>query len=427
MSRTDLRRLLLIATAGLVLRAGLALVTERRPLFPDYYYTDARLNDAAAAELDRARREGRPAAFAGNLSQEVEARLQAALYRVFGPRPLAAKLTYALCGSLAIVAFGLLVAPVLGSGPALAAAAAVAVWPSGVFYTSQNFKEAPTNLLAYAGAACAMLLLTRRARSGTAATLLACGAVAALIATGFYRSYVLLALGASLTCAFSWEWARRRQERTPAALGLAAVLASLLLYLPASRAVIGILGAGSAVADPRLTPQLVPVTYSQRTDRAYYPTSPRALTEFRRLRQSSDRWWAQSQRHREIGTQLFPDARFETWLDVAAFLPKSAFYVLFMPLPGLYPMDGKVGRLLAAAENLVLLAIAALGVAGAVRGPKTPARLSLLAFFAVMTAGSALLEFDLGSAGRHKLLYLPMLFPFAAEEILRLLGRKEPA
>ena len=40
---------------------------------------------------------------------------------------------------------------------------------------------------------------------------------------------------------------------------------------------------------------------------------------------------------------------------------------------------------------------------------------------------AALLEYDLGSAGRHQLMYLPMLFPFAAEEILRLLGRKEPA
>ena len=42
-----------------------------------------------------------------------------------------------------------------------------------------------------------------------------------------------------------------------------------------------------------------------------------------------------------------------------------------------------------------------------------------------MAAGAALLEPDLGSATRHKLLYLPMLFPFAVEELLRLHNRRK--
>jgi hypothetical protein len=130
---------------------------------------------------------------------------------------------------------------------------------------------------------------------------------------------------------------------------------------------------------------------------------------------------------REIGTQIYPAADFRTWGDVLAYLPKGSFAVLFMPLPGLYPMGGKIGRYAAAGENVILLLLSALAAVGFARGPKSPARLGLLAFFAAMTIGAALLEFDLGSAGRHKLLYLPMLFPFAAEEILRLLGRKEPS
>ena len=104
-----------------------------------------------------------------------------------------------------------------------------------------------------------------------------------------------------------------------------------------------------------------------------------------------------------------------------------AFTVLFMPLPGLYPLGRKIGRWAAAGENTALLALALLAAAGLGRGPKTPKRLALFAFFAAMTVGAALLEFDLGSAGRHKLLYLPMLFPFAAEEALRLKDDKEPA
>ena len=57
----------------------------------------------------------------------------------------------------------------------------------------------------------------------------------------------------------------------------------------------------------------------------------------------------------------------------------------------------------------------------------TPSRVwpsMMRAFFAAMAAGASLLEFDLGSAGRHKLLYVPMLFPFAAEQARRLLQRR---
>lgn len=157
-----------------------------------------------------------------------------------------------------------------------------------------------------------------------------------------------------------------------------------------------------------------------------YPTSPGGITTFRKSRQFADRRWARLTMGREINTQIYPEAEFKTWWDVLAYLPKGAFTVLFMPLPGLYPMDGKLGRYAAAMENMILLSLAALAAAGFIRCPKSPARLGLLAFFATMTVGAALLEFDLGSAGRHKLLYLPMLFPFAAEEFLRLLrGNKD--
>jgi hypothetical protein len=59
----------------------------------------------------------------------------------------------------------------------------------------------------------------------------------------------------------------------------------------------------------------------------------------------------------------------------------------------------------------------AAAAAGARRGASTPGRAALWGFFLAMTAGSALLEFDLGSASRHKLLYLPFLVPFGAEAL----------
>ena len=122
-------------------------------------------------------------------------------------------------------------------------------------------------------------------------------------------------------------------------------------------------------------------------------------------------------RGREIETQFFPDADFRTWPELVAFVPKGAFYALFMPLPGLYPMNGKVGRILAAAENALLLALAVLAVLGLRRVRWTPAAVALLATFLALAAGAGLLEYDLGSAARHKLLTLSLLLPFAARAL----------
>ncbi len=427
MSPTERRVLLAIGAAALVLRVGVALLTESHPLFPAYYYTDARLVDAAAASSYAAEHGGPPFTYTGNLSQHLHVGLQTALYREIGPRPFAMKLIVCALGALTVVALALLLRPVFGATPSLAAAALAAAWPSGVFYTSQNFKDGPTNLLAYAALACGLALLSSPDAAGTDAAALAAGATASLLATGLLRSYVLVVLCGALVAGSFWA-ARARGATRSLALAAAVPLLATAAYLPVSRFILAhAFAATASPSDPRLPPQLLPVTFDNADPTvAYYPTSPQGLSRFREIRQQSDRAWARDNAGREIGTQIFPDARFGSWLDVMAFLPKSAFYVLFMPLPGLYPMDGKLGRMAAALENLALLSLACFGVVGAVRGPKTPARVVLLLMFLAMTAGSALLEFDLGSAGRHKLLYLPLLFPFAAEEILRLLGRKEP-
>jgi hypothetical protein len=335
------------------------------------------------------------------------------------------KLLACALGAAGAAALAVAAAAAFGPWPALSAAALCALWPSNAFYTSQNFKEAPTNLFAYLSLALLLPFATRRedrARAPRAAAGAAC-----LILTGFYRSYVMLVVALALAAAFLAAWAARRAPRGRLGLGLAAALGGVVLFLPVSRAVTAHFFPGGMTVDPRNQPGIIPVTYEGNTARAYAPTSPRALGEFRRLRQEYDRQWAKNQMGREIGTQIYPEARFANWADVLAFLPKASFTVLFMPLPGLYPLDGKLGRLLAALENAFLLCLACLGLIGAARGPKTPPRLALLLVFFGMTAGSALLEFDLGSAGRHKLLYLPMLFPFAAEEALRLIKRGKDA
>lgn len=409
------------------LRAAGAIVTEYKPVFPAYYYTDANLTDFYARQALEEIQNGKSPVIDGALGSRLQTLMTLGVYRALGPKPLAIKLVNALFGALGVAALAWALTAVFSQEAALLAGALVALWPSHAFYTSQNLKEAPANLLAYAalGSALHATLDARATRARTAALVL--GMALALLGVGVYRSYVMVCLAGALLLTLGLE--SLGKGRRARALGVwVAVAAVLPLYPTVSRGL-----HSSFVSKPlgptdvsRAEPRLIPVTYNNADPRIVdRPTSPAGITGFRKTRQSADLTWAKMYAHREIGTQIYPDAEFKTWTGVFLYLPKGAFTVLFMPLPGLYPMAGKIGRWAAASENLILLTLAALAVMGFARGPKTPGRLGLLAFFAVMTAGAALLEFDLGSAGRHKLLYLPMLFPFAAEEALRLLGREE--
>ncbi|MBI5247352.1 MAG: hypothetical protein HY923_09230 [Elusimicrobia bacterium] len=385
------RPFLALGSLALTLRVAAAVVTEFNPIFPPYYYTDSRLFHEAAVSALRENTQGRRPVFEGTTNTRAQTLLVYQLYRLTGPRPLAVKLVNAVLGAAGVMVLAWLFGFAFSRRAAFAAGLSIAVWPSYVFYTSQNLKEAPANLLAYAGLACTLAAGLPSGASRARRAAFAAAAGLSMIGAGFYRPQVLEALSAALFAALSFAALGGRRVHALAALG--AVAASLAVYAWTSHRV-------EAGADYQLV------------------TSPSGITAFRKIHRLDDSRKALAQ-GREVGTLLFPDTEFRTWSEVASYLPKGAFYVLFMPLPGLYPMDGKIGRLAASGENMLLLLIAALAVRGIVRVPLTPARLSLLVFFATLTAGAALLEFDLGSAGRHKLLYLPMLFPFAAEEALR--------
>lgn len=424
------RPLAAIAVLALVLRAAAAVVTEYKPIFPAYYYTDANMTRAAALQALEDERAGRAASINGTLAESIQTRISIGVYRAFGPRSLPIKLLNALVGAIAVAALAWAFSFAFPVEAALAAALLVAVWPSHVFYTSQNLKEAPTGLLAYGalGSALAAGLDSTAPRRRVAA--FAAAAALALLAAGFYRSYVLLTLSTALLLALGLSAWTSRTCRDNALATAFVLTAALAAYPAASRAAFDSFASRNpeTMTAERAQPTLIPITYDGRPGGAAdRPTSPAGISAFRAARQFHDRDFAARTAGREIGTQIYPDAAFKTWGDVLSYLPKGAFTVLFMPLPGLYPIDGKIGRFAASGENLLILVLAVFAAIGAIRGPKTPARLGLLAFFAAMTAGAALLEFDLGSAGRHKLLYLPMLFPFAAEELFRLLGLKEPS
>ena len=420
------RPLAALVVLALALRVACAVVTEYKPIFPAYYYTDATLTHDYALSALKDIREGRAPLINGTLGERVQTLTSLEIYRMLGPRPFALKLLNALLGALAVAAFAWAMSIIFPTRAALIAGLALAVWPSHIFYTSQNLKEAPIGLLTYAAFGAVFAAGFGEGVSRARAASLAAAAGFALLGAGFYRSYVLVAAGGTLLAALALS--ALRPPRTNALLAAAALVAALAFYPAASGRLLAAFDSRAlGEADSNWTvSRLIPVTYDNADPRLIYrPTSPEGLSRFRTARQSADRRWALINAHRDIGSQLYPDETFKTWLDVLLYLPKGAFTVLFMPLPGLSPLEGKLGRYAASGENLALLALAALAAAGILRGRKSAARLGLIAFFAVMTVGAALLEFDLGSAGRHKLLYLPMLFPFAAEEALRLLRVKE--
>ena len=299
---------------ALGLRAGAAVFTEYAPIFPAYYYTDAQIVEKAAVQVADAWRSGRSLQLSHSQSQRVHAYLLAAFYHVFGHRPLAAKLLMALLAALAVVLFAAAAAPVFGAGPALASALLIAVWPSHVFFTSQNLKEPIVILLGYASLLGLMRpLLPRRAgeaRTPKSAVVGLAAAAAALSALGFFRTYLMMTwvcvLGAGLAAAVIRD---RRSGRSPrlAWLGLCASFLAAPAYVAASRALFAgpLRPPASAVGDSRVDEGLLPSTYDDSARRHVQPFSPEGITRTRLLRQTADRYYARTTKGREIGTQLF--------------------------------------------------------------------------------------------------------------------------
>lgn len=393
---------------ALGLRAGTACLTEVRPLFPDYYYNDARMYDGAARAVLAAWESGSRKTFLAP-GTEGYAIWVAALYKATAPTPLAPKLFNSFLGALSALAWGAAAAALFGRRTGLVAAVLAAVWPSHVFFTSQNFKEAPGLLFVSVVLASWVVALRARAPSARYASL-ACGAVAMAL-SGVLRPhlspfYILAAAAGALALAA----ARGRDALRPGGALLAAALAGAALYSGGHRALRPLMHGPMETAGPVVRA----VDSIEQPGTQVRPTSPRGISEYRQVRMHGSRVWSRTFSHREIETEFFPEARFETWLDVALFLPKATFYELFMPLPGLYPLAGKAGRILAAAENTAVLLCFLAAAAGFWRARRRPGAWVLAAFVVCLTPAAALFEFDLGSASRHRLQPLGAALPFAA-------------
>ena len=118
-------------------------------------------------------------------------------------------------------------------------------------------------------------------------------------------------------------------------------------------------------------------------------------------------------KERPPSTLLFPEVEFHSYKDILEFIPKSAFYVLFMPFPGLYPLDN-MGKLLASVENIFLLLLTIIAIVGVFVAQKDIRHHLLLGSFVLFIVIHSFSDIDLGSAMRHKAVYFPILLIYSS-------------
>lgn len=404
-SRSWHRELFLLALAA---RLATCALTEWRPVFPAYFELDAAEHHAAASRMASDWSRGLPASPTMSPAKRTYEYALASLYYVFGPSQALARAANAVLASLAVIVLYRLAGAFL---PAAAAAFGLflALWPSYVYVGASNTK-ASLVFLAVAGAVSLYLGYLRAGGGLRLAGFVLVVYGLALLKVHFVLVFCVgLALGTTLAAALS-AFTRRH------ALALAAVVLAGGLYRPVARAALqrwlpaALQVRAHAEEEFDVLARPVPVELQQWADRPSWTARLQALRDSRH-------YW--SQRHsekvagRRIETQILPGYRFDGVGDVLLFLPRAAFHALFMPLPGLYPLDGKPGRWLAAFENAALLALALAALWQLAWRVWPPEALVPLALFLALLSAYAFFEYDLGSATRHKPEYLPFLLMFA--------------
>lgn len=336
-----------------------SLITEYKPLFPAYYYTDATVTQQAAAV-------GKPS---GSMASRAYTGWNRIVFKVIGPRWIIAKAANCTAAAMAVYFLGL----AFGWEIALV----VAVWPSHIFFTSQNFKD---SFIIASTCWSVWSIKQHRVPLGIVPLMLLRGFVAWILAAAF---------------AIAGHW-----RKFPVKLVVAAC-ASAIFFRYLFSGPLRIEG-----SDPTHAVSTIPTSYDMKAGEPVAPYSPQGIARFRKTRQDNDRNFAQ----REIGTQLFYGQEFKTWLDVVLFIPKGSVNVLFMPLPIFSPLPN-IGRTLSAIENLAVLTLTIFCVFRIRRIDQFKA--GVLLFVILNICVSALFEPDLGSAARHKILYLPLLWGLA--------------
>lgn len=406
-----LRSLAAVFAAGFLLRTGMAIYDLRSPIFPPHYYQDERDYAEMAAQVNDDIRSGTRLIFV-TPGKELFTNFQAWLQRNFGRGSIAPRLASSAMAAASVSLWAWTAGSLAGPTALLTTGSFLALWPSHAFHTMLATKEAPIAFLLSALIALLAGAKVEHRRWAAAAAL--------TLILAFLRSYLLpiLVLAATATAFFAAAHAPRKRRMGIVAASLW-LLAALTAFRPLKAMVLyDMHGVGHEQAL-----DIIPQVMEKETSPPTKPSlSPKGLDEYRRALLAGVRRTSLNTTGRVPESLLSPDLAIDGWLDLAVFLPKACFYELFMPLPGLYPMDGKPGRMLAATEGVALL-IAALAALWGLRYVQwDPGFLFLAAFFILAVPPTAFLEFDLGSASRHRIHYIPCLLPFAALAFKRRAG-----
>ncbi len=359
--------------AGLVLRLALAAVVASRGGFPDergYYHPLAEETAAAWTAGEPSRMLDYPV----TSGREVYYGLLAGTYALLGADPWAGRLLGIGLGLLAALVAGELARRLGGPSAAVAGVGLLALHPEHALWSATLSRDALTTLLALAALAAASgppgrSVPVRLAVAAAPAALLWWNSF--LVAGAVTAVLVVIAGSAALV---------RARNRGPA--GLAAVGVALLLGLAAATWV-------GRQWGPWFSLEMISAVRNRGLDAA-------ALSE------------------RALGfTSFLPGLVFGHPLELAAYLPLGAAWVLAAPLPPEATSMLRLGYSLLAAGGVAISVAGVGGLARAARRGATGAA-ALIAFGCVYLALLAALEASSGVVVRHRLPLTAVLVAGAA-------------
>ncbi len=360
--------------AAFALRLFSAFLMEFTPFFPEKYYTDSVWYHEAASSIAASWRALRPSDMTGSFGHLNYSRILAAFYFVFGSSMFVARVLNSFIGALTLIPAWKIAERLGGQKAAKTTVVLYAVWPSAIYFSMEIFREASITFL-FLWAVYFSLRFLSETRWPALLLSLLLSAVAGLLRP---EMMVFSAFGLLLIVVFGL-----RKKKASA------------LYLVAPMAVLLLLAWHFSTQFP---------FFKQENDVLQLDGAYKILNDLKEGKIKDQSVYPE--------TALFEGVKFKGWLDVFKFLPTGIFHILFMPLPGLYPLGGNPSRVLSAGENLLLLALTVVAIKNFILCRKGLEAwyvvLLLLFIFSIL----APVEPDLGSAMRHKITFLPMIFCF---------------
>lgn len=385
LSQTGRSELALVLLLAFSLRLVVALLIARGGIIPEPYLTDHQTYHELGMDLSNA--------WVSNIDTDPIVRnlgnykayvyVAAAVYYLAGPSLFLMQVLNVVLMCFALLLIWLIVRRGFDNDRvATVTIMVMAVWPGGVIQDAMNNREA----FAVLCLSTSLWFFIEFIQTGKYRFLLLCGS--ALVVTGLFRDYLVVIFMGSVVA-----WLMLKRPSLKRLILLVSVLA--LTYM-----------AAGFIA--RISPHIPDITEM---------LTPAGLQQYT------------ASRVLKIGatTALFPDRVYRTWLDVFVALPRGFLAVLFLPLPGVYSTSN-LAQMVAAAENTVLLLAVGLGLSSMKRHWSNLTLRFLLLATAVALTVHGLVDSDLGTATRHKRVFVPYIVCFAAAQLLiRDRSGEEPA